>query len=66
MKIFLTEIEMNGSRFPGPNIVAVSWEVAEQAAVDNNLILVGELDNILVDSTGSYSYQDLPQERTIH
>ena len=53
-------------RFPGPNIVAASWEVAEQAAVDNNLILVGELDNICVDSTGSYSYKDLPQERIIH
>ena len=66
MKIFLTEFEMNNMRFPGPNIVAASWEVAEQAAIDNNLILVGELDNICVDSTGSYSYQDLPQERTIH
>jgi len=57
---------MNNMRFPGPNIVAASWEVAEQAAADNNLILVGELDNICVDSTGSYSYKDLPQERTIH
>jgi hypothetical protein len=66
MKIFLTEFEMNNMRFPGPNIVAASWEVAEQAAVDNNLILVGELDNICVDSTGSYSYKDLPQERIIH
>jgi hypothetical protein len=66
MKIFLTEFEMNNMRFPGPNIVAASWEVAEQAAADNNLILVGELDNICVDSTGSYSYKDLPQERTIH
>ena len=57
---------MNNMRFPGPNIVAASWKVAEQAAADNNLILVGELDNICVDSTGSYSYKDLPQERTIH
>ena len=57
---------MNGSRFPGPNIVAVSWEVAEQAAIENNLVLVGELDNICVDVTGSYSYQGIPQERTIH
>ena len=49
MKIFLTEIEAYGTTFAGPNIVASSFEVAELAAAQNNLIVVGELDSIYVD-----------------
>ena len=42
MKIFLTEMEDDGKRYAGPNILAVNWEEAEQAYKYNNLILVGE------------------------
>ena len=66
MKIYLTEFEINGLRVQGPNIVASSWDIAAQAAEENNLILTGQLDNILVDSTGNYTYQDLTTDRVIH
>ena len=49
MKIFLTEIEAYGTTFAGPNIVASSYEKAEQAAAQNHLVVVGELDSIYVD-----------------
>ena len=47
MKIFLTEMEDDGKRYAGPNILAPDWEEAEQAAKYNNLILVGEFVEIV-------------------
>ena len=49
MKIFLTEMEDDGKRYAGPNILAVNWEEAEQAANYNNLILVGEFVEIVTE-----------------
>tara|TARA_R100000388_G_scaffold38034_1_gene29434 strand:+ start:275 stop:475 length:201 start_codon:yes stop_codon:yes gene_type:complete len=49
MKIFLTEMEDDGKRYAGPNILAVNWEEAEQAAKYNNLILVGEFVEIVTE-----------------
>ena len=49
MKIFLTEMEAYGTTFAGPNIIASTFEKAEQAAVQNHLVVVGELDSIYVD-----------------
>jgi hypothetical protein len=49
MKIFLTEMEDEGKRYAGPNILAVNWEEAEQAAKYNNLILVGEFVEIVTE-----------------
>ena len=47
MKIFLTEVEEDGKRYAGPNILAEDWKKAEQAAKFNNLILVGEFQVII-------------------
>lgn len=49
MKIFLTEMEDEGKRYAGPNILAVNWEEAEKAAKYNNLILVGEFVEIVTE-----------------
>ena len=49
MKIFLTEMEDDGKRYAGPNILAVNWEEAEKAAKYNNLILVGEFVEIVTE-----------------
>ena len=49
MKIFLTEMEDDGKRYAGPNILAVNWEEAEQAAKYNNLILVCEFVEIVTE-----------------
>ena len=49
MKIFLTEVEEDGKRYAGPNILAEDWKKAEQAAKFNNLILVGEFVEIVTD-----------------
>ena len=38
MKIFLTEIEAYGTTFAGPNIIASTFEEAEQAAAQNHLV----------------------------
>jgi hypothetical protein len=43
MKIFLTELEAYGTLFSGPNIIASTFERAEEAATRNNLVVVGEL-----------------------
>jgi len=51
MKIFLTEIEAYGTTFAGPNIVAPTFETAEIAAAQNNLVVVGELDSIYIDES---------------
>tara|TARA_R100000388_G_scaffold30743_1_gene24073 strand:- start:243 stop:443 length:201 start_codon:yes stop_codon:yes gene_type:complete len=49
MKIYLTEVEDNGKIYAGPNILALNWEEAEQAAKYNNLILVGEFVEIVTE-----------------
>ena len=68
MKIFLTEIEAYGTTFTGPNIVASSFEVAELAAAQNNLIVVGELDSIYVDKDSEKHLNAVPKEdeRIVH
>jgi len=68
MKIFLTEIEAYGTTFAGPNIVASSFEVAELAAAQNNLIVVGELDSIYVDKESEKHLNTVPkeEERIVH
>jgi hypothetical protein len=42
-------MEDDGKRYAGPNILAVNWEEAEQAAKYNNLILVGEFVEIVTE-----------------
>jgi hypothetical protein len=42
-------MEDEGKRYAGPNILAVNWEEAEQAAKYNNLILVGEFVEIVTE-----------------
>ena len=68
MKIFLTEIEAYGTTFAGPNIVASSFEVAELAAAQNNLVVVGELDSIYVDKDSENHLHPIPKtnERIVH
>ena len=68
MKIFLTEIEAYGTTFAGPNIVASSFEVAELAAAQNNLVVVGELDSIYVDKDSEKHLNTIPKtnERLVH
>ncbi len=68
MKIFLTEIEAYGTTFTGPNIVASSFEVAELAAAQNNLVVVGELDSIYVDEDSEKHLNTIPKEndRILH
>ena len=69
MKIFLTEIEAYGTTFAGPNIIATSYEKAEQAAAQNHLVVVGELDSIYVDEELEKEYLNtIPKEddRIVH
>ena len=69
MKIFLTEIEAYGTTFTGPNIIAKTYEQAEQAAAQNHLVVVGELDSIYVDDELEKEHLNtIPKEedRTIH
>ena len=68
MKIFLTEIEAYGTIFAGPNIVASSYERAELAASQNNLVVVGELDSIYVDDELEQHLNTIPKnkDRIIH
>ena len=69
MKIFLTEMEAYGTTFAGPNIVASTFEKAEQAAVQNHLVVVGELDSIYVDDKLEQEHLNtIPKEndRTVH
>ena len=53
MKIFLTEIDAYGTTFSGPNIIASTIERAEEAATQNGLIVVGQLDSIYIDDSNS-------------
>ena len=56
MKIFLTEIEAYGTTFTGPNIVASTFEKAEEAALKNGLVVVGELDSIYINEELEQEY----------
>ena len=53
MMIFLTEIDAYGTKFSGPNIIASTIERAEEAATQNGLIVVGQLDSIYIDDSDS-------------
>ena len=66
MKIYLTEVTMNGQAFAGPNIVALDLETANLAAEENGLTLTGELDSIVVNAKGAYTYTELPLNSTLH
>ena len=69
MKIFLTEIEAYGTTFTGPNIVASTFEKAEEAALKIGLVVVGELDSIYINEELEQEYLNtIPKEedRTIH
>tara|TARA_R100001480_G_scaffold96493_1_gene101441 strand:+ start:187 stop:387 length:201 start_codon:yes stop_codon:yes gene_type:complete len=66
MKVFLTEVEKEGKRYAGPNILAETWEFAEEAATLNDLILVGELQEIVVDSTVMDSLEQNIEPPTLH
>ena len=56
MKIFLTEIEAYGTTFTGPNIVASTFEKAEEAALKIGLVVVGELDSIYINEELEQEY----------
>ena len=62
MKIFLTEIDAYGTTFSGPNIIASTIERAEEAATQNGLIVVGQLDSIYIDDSNSEHVNVLPNE----
>ena len=66
MKIFLTEIEAYGTTFAGPNIIAKSIEEAEEAAKNNGMSVIGELDSIYIDNENTQHMNVLESERTIH
>ena len=69
MKIFLTEIEDYGTTFAGPNIIASTYEKAEEAAAQNYLVVVGELDSIYVNDELEKEYLNtIPkkEDRIIH
>ena len=68
MKIYLTEIEVYGKVIAGPNIVAPSFEKAEQAAKQSGLIVVGELDTLVVSNDDTFYPSTIEPEhkRTVH
>jgi len=68
MKIFLTEFDAYGATFAGPNIIAETFEKADEAAAKNGLIVVGELDSIYVDANDNTHGNVIPlkQNRVIH
>jgi len=68
MKIFLTEFDAYGTTFTGPNIIAETFEKADEAAAKNGLIVVGELDSIYVDINDNTHGNVIPlkSDRTIH
>ncbi len=63
MKIFLTEMEAYGTTFAGPNIIASTLEKAEQAAAQNHLVVVGQLDTIYIDDSNDEHINTIPQEK---
>ena len=67
MKIYLTELEIYGNVYTGPNIIAANLEKAEVAANKNGLVVVGELENIVVNDDVSYPTKvETENKRTIH
>ena len=66
MKIFLTEMEDDGKRYAGPNILAVNWEEAEQAAKYNNLILVGEFVEIVTEGVLMHYVEEKEAVEVLH
>ena len=66
MKIFLTEIEKEGRRYAGPNILAETWELAQEAAQFNNLILVGEFVEIIADGDSMNYLEKHTKPKTLH
>jgi len=68
MKIFLTEMEEQGKKYAGPNIVAENLEEAEEAAKANNLIVIGEFVELMVDNgLMHYLEEDLQnKDRVLH
>ncbi len=66
MKIYLTEVEDNGKIYAGPNILALNWEEAEQAAKYNNLILVGEFVEIVTQSGVMHYVEEKEAVEVLH
>ena len=68
MKIYLTEMEIYGKVFAGPNIVASSLEKADEAALQSGLTVIGELDSLVVndDDTWYPVTVDTETNRTVH
>ena len=67
MKIYLTELEIYGNVYTGPNIIAANLEQAEVAANKNGLVVVGELENIVVNDDVSYPTKvETENKWTIH
>ena len=66
MKIFLTEVEEDGKRYAGPNILAATMKEAEQAAKYNNLILVGEFVEIVTEGGLMHYIDDTEKTKVLH
>ena len=66
MKIFLTEIEAYGTIFAGPNIIAENIEEAEEAAKNNGINVIGELDSIYIDDDNNEHMNVLDEDTVVH
>jgi len=66
MKIFLTEVEEDGKRYAGPNILAATMKEAEQAAKYNNLILVGEFVEIVTEGGLMHYIDETEKTKVLH
>lgn len=68
MKIYLTEMEIYGVTYAGPNIVASSFEKADEAAEKSGLTVIGELDSLVVNDDESWYpiTVDTKNNRTVH
>ncbi len=67
MKIYLTEMEEQGKKYAGPNIVAPNLKEAEEAAQANGLILIGEFTDIYVtEGLMPYSDDEPITDRILH
>ena len=60
LKVFLTEFRFQGTIHEGPNIIAESFEEAEEQAEHYGVIVVGMLDGIIsVEDLEAVSYTHL-------
>jgi hypothetical protein len=68
MKIYLTEMEIYGVTYAGPNIVASSFKKADEAAEKSGLTVIGELDSLVVNDDESWYpvTVDTENNRTVH